>query len=271
MTASTPPSRTAKANPLPHGSWPSPITTAMVASAGVGLREPGTNGSGVLWIESRPADGGRCVLVHKDTDGDGPADLTGAPFNVRSRVHEYGGGAWAASGEIVVFSNHADNRLYRGDLSGAEPVPITPEGDLRFADLQIDPEGNRLFAVREDHTFPDAEAANTIVSLSLDGPNSDGGTILISGTDFVSTPRLSPDRTKLAWLSWDHPNMPWDGTELWRATIATDGALSNIARVAGGPRESVFQPGWDDRGRLVFVSDRTGWWNLYRRREQRTG
>lgn len=255
MTAST---------PLPYGSWPSPITTAMVASAGVGLREPGTNGADVFWVESRPADGGRCVLVRAGVNGDAPADLTPAPFNVRSRVHEYGGGAWAAAGDIVVFSHYADNRLYRTDLAGAPPVPITPEGDLRFADLQLDPGANRLFAVREDHTFPDAEAANTIVSLSLDGPNRDGGTIIISGTDFVSTPRLSPDRTELAWLGWDHPNMPWDGTELWRASIAEDGSLSRIKRVAGGARESVTQPGWDEAGRLVFVSDRTGWWNLYR-------
>ena len=255
MTAST---------PLPHGSWPSPITPAMVASGGVGLREPGTNGTDVLWVESRPADSGRCVLVRAGADGDCAVDLTPAPFNVRSRVHEYGGGAWAASGDIVIFSHHADNRLYRTDLAGATPVPITPEGDLRFADLQIDRAGNRLVAVREDHTFPDAEAANTIVLLTLDGPNSDGGQIIISGTDFVSTPRFSPDRTELAWLSWDHPNMPWDGTELWRATISVDGALSNVERVAGGARESIFQPGWDAEGRLLFVSDRTGWWNLYR-------
>ena len=255
MTAST---------PLPHGSWPSPIKAAMVASTGVGLREPGTNGEDVLWVESRPADGGRCVLVRGGAHGDAPVDLTPAPFNVRSRVHEYGGGAWAAAGDIVVFSHYADNRLYRTDLAGATPVPITPEGDLRFADLQIDLAGNRLLAVREDHTFADAEAANTIVLLTLDGPNSDGGHIIISGTDFVSTPRLSPDRSELAWLSWDHPNMPWDGTELWRATIAADGGLSSIERVAGGARESIFQPGWENSGRLVYVSDRTGWWNLYR-------
>ncbi len=264
MTASTPSSPEADVM-LPHyGSWPSPITAEMVASAGVGLREPGTNGTDVFWVESRPADGGRCVLVRGRPDGDGKDDLTPAPFNVRSRVHEYGGGAWAASGDIVIFSNHADNRLYRTDLDGAAPSPITPEGDLRFADLQIDRPANRLFAVREDHTFPDAEAANTIVQLSLDGPNVDGGTIIISGTDFVSTPRLSPDRAELAWLSWNHPNMPWDGTELWRAAIADDGALSHIERVAGGALESIFQPGWDDDGRLSFVSDRTGWWNLYR-------
>jgi len=255
MTAST---------PLAYGSWPSPITTAMVASAGVGLREPGTNGTDVFWVESRPADGGRCVLVRGGEDCGAPVELTPAPFNVRSRVHEYGGGAWAASGDVVIFSNHADNRLYRTDLHGAAPVPITPEGDLRFADMLIDRERNRLFAVREDHTFPEAEAANTIVSLSLDGPNPGGGTIIISGTDFVSTPRLSPDRTEMAWLSWNHPNMPWDGTELWRAAIDDDGALTNIQLVAGGARESIFQPGWDDAGRLAFVSDRTGWWNLYR-------
>jgi len=216
----------------------------------------------VFWIESRADEGGRGVLVRAgDPD---PVRVTPEGVNVRSRVHEYGGGSWAAANGTVVYSNFDDNRLYLLTPGAGFPRAITPEGGFRFGDLKLDLGRRRIICVREDHSFPDAEAVNTIVSLSLDGPNEDGGTILVSGTDFVSSPCLNAPGDHLAWLSWNHPNMPWDGSELWSASIADDGTLADIQRVAGGARESIFQPGWDDDDRLVFVSDRSGWWNLYR-------
>jgi dipeptidyl aminopeptidase/acylaminoacyl peptidase len=146
----------------------------------------------------------------------------------------------------------------------ANPRPITPAGDLRFGDLQLDVRHNRVVAVREDHRIHGQEPINTLVILDLDGPNDDGGTVIVSGTDFVSSPRLDQSGARIAWLSWNHPNMPWDGTVLSQATLSADGALDDIRFVAGGPRESVILPGWDSHGRLVFVSDCTGWWHLYR-------
>jgi len=246
----------------PFGTWPSPITPQSLTEATVRLTEPGTDGTDVYWIEARADAGGRGVLMR---EGDPhPVRVTPDDFNVRTRVHEYGGGAWAAAEGTIVFSNFDDNRLYLIAPGLDRPRPVTPEGRFRFGDLKIDLAHRRIICVREDHSFTDAEPVNTLVELSLDGPNDDGGTILVSGTDFVSSPRLNTAADRLAWLSWDHPNMPWDGTELWTASIVDAGTLSDIRRVAGGANESIFQPGWDDAGDLVFVSDRSGWWNLHR-------
>lgn len=248
----------------PYGAWQSPITAAMLTAKSTGLREPGVDGKDVLWIESRASEGGRYTLVRQRHDESSATELTPAPLNVRSRVHEYGGGAWAAHDGLVIFSNFTDNRLYRIDPDGGAPRPITPESAWRFADLQIDAANNRLFAIREDHLLPGTEAVNTLVILSLDGPNENGGNVIVSGTDFAASPRLNATGTRLAWLTWEHPNMPWDASELWTAEIDASGALTEIVNIAGSSNDSASQPRWLPDDSLVFVAERTGWWNLYR-------
>ncbi len=251
----------------PHGSWKSPITAAMIASGLVGLDQVHLDGEDIYWIEMRPAEQGRHVIVRRTPDGR-TADVTPPGFNARTRVHEYGGGAYTVSRGVAFFSNFSDQRLYRQDPGGA-PRPITPPVPLRYADGVVDGRRGRLVCVREDHTAAGREAVNTIVSLPCESGGSDPGRVLVSGNDFYSSPRLSPDGSCLAWLTWNHPNMPWDGTELWLGEVAPDGSLGRSERIAGGPSESIFQPEWSPDGTLYFVSDRTGWWNLYRRREGR--
>ena len=249
---------------IPYGAWPSPITPEMLTGQTIDLNEPGSDGTDRYWLESRASEGGRMRLIRESAEG-AAEPITPRNFNVRSAVHEYGGGVWDARDGIVVISNYNDSRLYR--VGNGDPTPITPENmDWRFADLLIDPDHSRLFAVREDHSMKDAEPVNTLVVLGLDGPNDDGGKVILSGSDFVASPALSVDGTQLAWLSWDHPLMPWDGCELWKADIADDNTLTRLRHIAGDARESIFQPRWADNGDLVFVSDRSGWWNLYRAR-----
>jgi dipeptidyl aminopeptidase/acylaminoacyl peptidase len=214
----------------------------------------------VWWSEGRPSEGGRVALVRRAPDGLA-ADVTPAELNVRTRVHEYGGGSWALAGaDRALFVDFADQRLYSQRL-GEAPVAITPAPEqpaaLRYADMRLSPDGATVYCVRERHG--DGEPANEIVSLPLDG--SAEPTVLAAGRDFYSFPRPSHDGEALAFTCWDHPNMPWDGTELWLAPLADPGAARLLA---GGPAESVFQPEWDEHGRLHFVSDRNGWWNLYR-------
>ena len=189
------------------------------------------------------------------------ADVTPVPFNVRTRVHEYGGGAFVVSDGSVFFSNFADQRLYR-QPRGDEPTPITPGNAFRFADSDVDRLCDRLICVREDHRATDSEAVNTLVAVDHQGTGE--GSVIASGRDFYAAPRLNPDGTQLAWLEWDHPNMPWDGTQLCVAELQLDGSLVNIQAVAGGLEESVQQPCWSPDGTLYFISDRSGWWNLYR-------
>jgi dipeptidyl aminopeptidase/acylaminoacyl peptidase len=246
----------------PHGAWPSPISAHRLTEIAPGVREPGSDGHNLLWVEVRPQERGRYVLMMLTPEG--PKDVTPEPFSVRNRVHEYGGASWVAAGDTIIFSNFSDNRLYRVDGAGSEPRPITPESSFRYADLQIDVAHNRLYAIREDHTRQDREPENTMVVLDLDGPNEGGGSIVASGTDFISSPRLTEDGDRIAWITWNHPSMPWDETVLWSATITQDGGIQDAKAVAGGPKESVILHNWDNRGRLIFVSDRTGWWNLYR-------
>jgi len=249
----------------PYGSWKSLITSDLIVSETIRLGQIALDGEEVYWIESRPAEGGRNVVVRRTPDGR-TTDVTPPPFNARTRVHEYGGGAFVVADGTVYFSNFVDQRLYRQD-PGAEPRPIIPEADLRYADGVVDRRWGRMICVREDHTTPEREAANSITSLDLEG--GDGGQVLVSGNDFYSSPRLSPDGSRLAWLTWNHPNMPWDGTELWVAELEADGPLGQAEQVAGGACESIFQPEWSPGGVLHFVSDRTGWWNLYRWRDGR--
>ena len=249
----------------PYGSWKSPITSELIVTQTIGLGQIALDGEDIYWTELRPAEGGRTVVVRHTPDGH-TTDVTPSPFNARTRAHEYGGGAYLIAHGTVYFSNFIDQRMYRQAL-GAEPQPITPEADLRYADYILDRRRGRIICVREDHTVPGREAANTLVSLDLE--SSDTGQVLVSGNDFYSSPRLSPDGSRLAWLTWRHPNMPWDGTELWVGEINEGGSLSHTERVAGGVDESIFQPEWSPDGVLYFVSDRTGWWNLYRLRDGR--
>jgi dipeptidyl aminopeptidase/acylaminoacyl peptidase len=236
-----------------YGSWASPFTAESLVADAVTLSTVRLGPDGrVLWLEARPKEG-RSVLV-----GDG-ADLSPAPLSVRTRVHEYGGGAYTVAGNDVYASNFADNALYR--LSpDAEPVLFHQLEGARYADGGYDPARGRLILVREDHRG-EGEAVNTLVALDL---TSGAETVLVEGATFYAAPRVSPDGTRLAWLSWNHPRMPWDGTELWVADIDSDGRPGPATLVAGGPTESIAQPEWAPDGSLVLVSDRTGWWNLYR-------
>jgi len=244
----------------PYGSWKSPITADLIASKMIRLAAIALDGEDVTWLEMRPSEGGRYVIVRCTPDGK-TADVNPPPFNARTRVHEYGGGSYLVHDGTVYFSNFADQRLYR-QSSGRAPEPVSPDAAFRYADGVVDVRRNRIICVREDHTHSDREAVNTVVGLALDG--SGRMQVLASGNDFYSTPRLSPDGTRLCWLTWNHPNMPWDGTELWVAGVKPDGSLDKAALVAGGREESIFQPEWSPDGDLYFVSDRTGWWNLYR-------
>jgi dipeptidyl aminopeptidase/acylaminoacyl peptidase len=250
----------------PYGSWASPIDIELLAGSSVGLAEPSLDGDDVYWLEGRAAEGGRRTLLRRGLDG-AVRELTPAPFNVRSRVHEYGGGSYLAAGGRIWASSATDGRLWRIDPEGiADPEPLTPAGPWRYADLRLDPAGDRLLAVRETH---DAErehdhtlVVNEIVAIALDG--SDGpGRVLVAGPDFVAAPRPSPDGRQLAWLEWDHPDMPWDATRLRVAGVLDDGSLGEPRTVAGGPGISIDQPAWDARGVLHWCSDETGWWNLY--------
>jgi dipeptidyl aminopeptidase/acylaminoacyl peptidase len=246
----------------PYGSWSSPIDAAAVARAGRRLAFPTIAEDGaVWWLEGRPSEGGRAVLMRRRPGGE-PEAVTPEGTNVRTRVHEYGGGAWCLlEPDLFVIVEFADQRLYRQRL-GEAPVAISPEpsspGALRYADLRPTPDDRALVCVRE-RDVEGGEPANEIVSLPLDG--SGDPQVLASGRDFYSFPRISHDGAWLAWTCWDHPNMPWDGTELWVAPLSDSG---EERLVAGGAEESIFQPEWGPDGHLHFASDRDGWWNLYR-------
>jgi dipeptidyl aminopeptidase/acylaminoacyl peptidase len=238
----------------PCGTWTSPITAPVVAAGATPLASLMLDGADLYWLEGRASEAGRSTLVGRE------GELTPAPFNVRSKVHEYGGGAYAVEGGVAWFSHHADSRLYRVE-AGAQPVPVTLEDNKqRYADFVVDAPRRRLVAVREDHSSGGHTPENTNAAIGFDGVES----VLVDGNDFYAAPRISPDGRQLAWLCWDHPRMPWEGTELWLADIAEDGTLANGRLVAGGPQESVCQPEWSPGGVLHFVSDRSGWWNLYR-------
>jgi len=247
-------------NVAPCGSWKSPITADLIASSNIGLGQVTLDGNETYWVEQRPSEGGRSVIVRRGPDGR-LTDMTSAPFNARNRVHEYGGGAFAVAAGVVYFCHFADQRLYRVAQDG-QARPLTPEGACRYADGVVDRQRGRMVWVCEDHGAGKQEPVNTLVAIDVEGRST--SQILVGGSDFYSSPRLSPDGSRLAWLSWNHPNMPWDGTALWVGEITPDGSVRDQQLVAGGAEEAVFQPEWSPDGVLHFVSDRTGWWNLYR-------
>lgn len=250
----------------PYGEWESPITARMLAEAGRPLGFAALVGDRVWWSESRPDQGGRTTVMASGPDGSA-VELLPPPWNARTRVHEYGGVAWIAvpsgSGHALVFAHFDDQRVYRLDPDGDEPVPLTPEPDepaaLRYADFVPGRTEGEVLAVRERHHGKDLE--RHIVAIALDGS---GVREIVSGSHFLANPRVSPDGRRLAWLAWEHPQMPWDGTELRVGAFGSDGTISGFQRILGGPTESLFQPEWADDETLYVVSDRSGWWNLYR-------
>ena len=256
MAASTEPPKVA-----PYGTWASPISAASLATGSVGVMEPRAEEGRLFWLENRPDQGGRMVLMTDESPG--ARQLTPDGFYVRTRVHEYGGAPYRVLGNVVYFANFADQKLYAQTFD-VDPVAMSPSG-YRYADFVAAPEGG-LIAVREDHTDP-ADVKNTIVLVT--GEADDPGKVLWGQSDFVAYPRVSPDGTRLVWMAWDHPHMPWDDTTLYVADIGPDG-LSNVQAVAGGKDESVMEPKWGPDEALYFVSDRSGFWNLYVRRPGET-
>ncbi|MDQ4098774.1 MAG: S9 family peptidase, partial [Actinomycetota bacterium] len=246
----------------PYGSWRSTITADTLVEQVVRLSDVQVGDGAVYWNEGRPSEAGRQVVV-RWTDATEAEDAIPEGWSARTTVHEYGGGAYAVHGSTVFFSNHTDQRLYRLD-PGEEPAPLTDEPPAprshRYADGRLSPDGRWLVCVRERHLGDDV--VNDLVALSTSARGEP--VVVAEGHDFFAAPRLSPDGRRLSWLCWDHPRMPWDGTELWVAEVSADLGLGGARKVAGGEEESVSQPRWSPDGALHWVSDRTGWWNLYR-------
>ena len=260
----------ARRRTLPFGAWPSPITPGAIVAGTVRLSSVSLDSGRIGWLEGRPGEGGRNVLVRADVRTGGaradapgrPADVTPAPYNVRSRVHEYGGGAYAVSGDRVWFSNDADGRIHV-QAAGAAPVALTAQGAARFADLVFDPVRRRLLAVRESHR-EGGPPVNDLVAVSIAGG---AVRVLASGHDFFAAPAPSPDGRRLAWLAWDQPDMPWDAAVLWLADLDRDGVPGAPVRITGGAGCAAFQPAWSPDGALWCVADPDGWWNLHRWRD----
>jgi dipeptidyl aminopeptidase/acylaminoacyl peptidase len=250
----------------PYGTWSSPISAELVAQAGVRLSAPWLEAGVAWWLEGRAAEAGRVVLVRREPDGT-TSDAVPGGFNVRTAVHEYGGGAYCVHRGDAYCSSFDDQRLHRIE-SGHEPVPITPavaDRRHRYADGRITPDGSLWIGVRERHAESDSshDVVNELVAVPTDGA-AEPRTI-VAGRDFYSTPRISSDGSRLAFLAWDLPCMPWDGCELHVADLHADGTVANAEHVAGADgAESIWQPDWSPGGDLVFASDRSGWWNLER-------
>ncbi len=247
-----------------YGSWKSPVTPDMILSRSIGLGQIETDGEYIYWVESRPAEEGRSVIVRRQQNGE-IKDITPLPHDVRTRVHEYGGGAFSVFEGTIYFSNNSDQRLYR-QRPGCIPVPLTPAGNSRYADSVLDSSRRSLVCVCEEHTGK--EVKNSLVRINVSGNGE--VTHLVSGNDFYAAPRINPEGSRLVWLTWNHPHMPWDSSELWLGEISPDGRVINPRKIAGGKDESICQPEFSPDGTLYFVSDRTGWWNLYRWKEGKT-
>jgi dipeptidyl aminopeptidase/acylaminoacyl peptidase len=244
----------------PYGAWVSPVSVELMTEAAIGLSGLSVDGQDLYWLEARPSENGRTVLCRRRADGE-IEDLTPPPFNVGSRVHEYGGGAYVVEKSTVVVSERADGSVWLIE-AGAAPRRIeTPEG-CRYADFELDLARRRVLAVREDHrSRPPTDPTAAIVALPLDPGGAEA--ILVEGPDFLSSPRLAPGGERLAWIAWDHPGMPWDGTRLFVSDVTREGTLGAWRLAAGETPEAIVQPEWSANGTLYFCSDRTGWWNLY--------
>lgn len=238
-----------------HGAWTSPITTELVLEQGIRLSQPQVDGDTLYWLETRPQESGRTVLVAESTYG-GSRDVNPAGTSVRSRVHEYGGGAYLARDGNVWFVENGDQAIYRVD-TGGEAVRVTPESGHRHADMDWDAGRERLVCVCEVHG-ESGPPENFIAAFRDDGILQR----LADGHDFYSSPRISPDGGRMAWITWDHPRLPWDGSQLWVARLDGEGVPVDAVEIAGGDDESVTMPAWGPDGRLYFVSDRHDWWNL---------
>ncbi|GAB1259066.1 alpha/beta hydrolase family protein [Aurantivibrio plasticivorans] len=254
---------------LPFGSWPSPISVQQVTQASPQITEPRwdkSSAKGALyWLESRPAEGGRNTIM---TERNGrPEVVVPSPINVRSTVNEYGGGHYCVHNGVVYFVVHDDQQIYQIDTINQPETPkqITFDTHCRFGDLHFDSKRNRLIAVQEQEAIaePHHEPLAAIVSISLTTEDFGSVSVLIKGADFYSNPTVSPDGSQIAWISWNHPNMPWDDTQAWMAPINNAGAPESPRLVAGQQSESVCQPKWSPSGKLFLISDRTNWWNLY--------
>ena len=241
----------------PYGTWKSSITAGLIAQDTVGLGQIAFDGDNIYWTELRPSESGRSVLVCRSYDGK-VTDISPNPMSVRSRVHEYGGGGYVVDDGDAWFCNDADQRLYWKPRFG-KLAALTPDGPFRYADMVVDRQRNRLITVCEEHVVGSDGPVNSLISIGFDKTI----TSMVSGADFYASPKLSPDGCTLAWLSWSHPKMPWDETELWVARVLSNGELIDEKQVAGGNAISIFQPTWSPAGVLHFVSDQTGWWNVY--------
>ncbi|MBX3152256.1 S9 family peptidase [Candidatus Obscuribacterales bacterium] len=249
----------------PYGSWKSPINAEQIASNSLRLGEVAFDGDDLYYLEGRPSEAGRTALVVRHKDGT-LEDALPKTFNVRTLVHEYGGGAFTLHQGNIFFVNFKDQLIYF-QKPGSEPVAITKENKLRYADMVIDEKRNRLICVCEDHSKGGKEPENKLVSIDITAVGTNGfkhgePTTIASGYDFYSYPRLSPDAQYLSYIAWRHPNMPWDGTDLHLIQFEGSGAIKEDKVVAGNKEESVFQPVWSPEGKLFFVNDSTGWWNL---------
>ena len=254
----------------PYGSWPAAITSSTLTEQSVRLGEPQLDQGNIYWLEQRPEEQGRSVIVCQPEDlKQSRFDVTSPTMNVRTKAHEYGGGSYLVKNNTVYFINNHDQRIYQQAVDGSsEPLVLSPEGNYRYADLYLDHHRQQLLCVCERHRDIDnkTEPENSIVSLRLDGSSVIGLNVLVFGNDFYSNPSVSPDGEKLAWLTWSHPNMPWDNTECWIADFNSVNMLHKQRKVAGSTGkngESVFQPQWSPTGDLLFISDRSNWWNIY--------
>jgi len=244
----------------PYGAWVSPVSVELMTEAAIGLSGLSADGDDLYWLEARPSENGRTVLCRRRAD-DAIEEVTPPPINVGSRVHEYGGGAYRAVHGIIVFSERSDGTVWLIEGSAAPRRIDTPK-DCRYADFEFDLTRRRILAVREDHRGrPPTDPKAAIVALPLDPREAE--TVLIEGPDFLSSPRVSKDGERLAWIAWDHPNMPWDGTRLYVADMALEGTLAGARLAAGESPDAIVQPKWSAGGKLYFCSDRTGWWNPY--------
>lgn len=271
---------------LPYGSWPSTITSQQLTQKTVRLCEPQLDNGHCYWLEQRPEEQGRCVVVCRPSGSDTSHDISPKGISVRTKAHEYGGGSYLVDNDTLYFVNGDDQRVYSVPVEGnREPLVLSPEGAYRYADFFIDHTRQQLIGVCEIHKNNHSEPENNIISLRLDGSSTIGLNILVFGNDFYSNPSVSPDGEKLAWLTWSHPNMPWDNSECWIADFTSTGMLHKQRKVAGNAGihegkdiaastpnqkeqqrttgESIFQPQWSPTGDLLFISDRNNWWNLY--------